>query len=182
MGLGLVPLLGGLLGLLNSVRMAVILRHHRWRPSPVQYLEVRILNTPNGIPTLFMGDDSPSVMTLIAFKWRWRRFQEIPEVWFAGSPGRAGVVSTPGGTYFVWAHRPWTPVLKRRLLKARRETAGSQGGQSDQSWLGTTGEPQVRHPARPTGHKDSFSDLASRLRAAVDQNRPDTERTQRTGD
>lgn len=173
MGLGLVPLIGGLLALVNSVRMGWVLHRHPWVSAPVQYSEVRIFGTPNGTPTLFFADTN--VLTLMAFKWRWRRFQDLSEVWLAGSPERGGVVSVPGGGYLVWAHRPRTPGFKRQLLKSRPKVSPSNATQPDRSWFEPSSPPEELDAFPPLEQKDSFSDLASRLHTAVES--PDRDGT-----
>lgn len=56
LGLGTVPVVGGLFAIVNSTRMWWTPHRHAWVAWPVRYEEVRILSTPNGQPTLLPGD------------------------------------------------------------------------------------------------------------------------------
>lgn len=126
-GGGLVPLLGGLVALANSLRMWAALAHNAWRVMPMRYGEVGVGPLPNGQPTLLVGDEAKDVLSLVSFNWRWPVFATLDTVWFAGNLLRGGVVSPPGGTYLAWARRPrtgwWRRALRRRVLAMHTDPA-----------------------------------------------------------
>lgn len=119
-GGGVVPLLGGVVALVNSLRMAAALAHHAWQVLPMRYGEVGVGPLPNGQPTLLIGDEGKDVLSLVSFNWRWPTFATLDTIWFAGDLRRGGVVSPPGGTYLAWARHPrtgwWRRALRRRVL------------------------------------------------------------------
>jgi hypothetical protein len=132
---GVVPVIGGLLGLAHSLRLGRALRRNAWVPWESQFREVS-LGAPLAEPTLFLGPDGGHVLTLVAFSWRWRPLAEARTVWLAGPPERGGVVSPPGGTHLVWCRRPrwrWYLAVLRRRVRARAVPAPGHGAMAQTS-------------------------------------------------
>jgi hypothetical protein len=130
LGASVVPLVGGLLALANSVRMRAALARHPWREWPARYAQVGGAATPNGQPTLLLGDGDGDgvgvgehVLTLVAFNWRWTPFAGVDRVRLAGPPTRGGVVSPTGRDHLVWARRPLSGAWRRHLVRGARAQA-----------------------------------------------------------
>jgi hypothetical protein len=114
LGLGLVPLTGGLMALANSLRMKRALRSHPWVPYKAAYRE-SAMGTPNGNPTLYLGDHKEHVLTLVAFNWRWSIVQGVSPILFAGELERGGVASPPDDLNLIWCRRPVSRRWRRKL-------------------------------------------------------------------
>ncbi len=106
----------GLLFLLNCARVAWVLAHHPWTAVPSTYEMVGSNAFGNGQPTVTLGSEtSKHTLTLLAFKWRWRRFAQS-ELLFAGRPSRAGVIATTDRRAIVWAGRSLVTWIEMRWL------------------------------------------------------------------
>lgn len=124
-GLSLAVMGVGLGSLFNAARMWRRLRRESWRAWTCRFREVGGSGTPNGTPTLVLSGhsgDEQYVLSVVSTKWRWRKLDACngSEAWFAGDPRAGGVVAPPGGTYLLWARRPW---LARRREMLRRQVA-----------------------------------------------------------
>ena len=114
LGLGLVPLVGGLMALVNTLRIKHTLRLHPWVPYKAAYREIA-MGTPNGNPTLYLGEHQEHALTLVAFNWRWSIVQGVSPIWFAGDPERGGVASPPGDLNLIWCRRPVSGRWRRKI-------------------------------------------------------------------
>ena len=115
LGLGAVPLGGGLMALANSLRMQRTLSSNPWVAYAATYREVGTGGTPNGNPTLYLGPGREHALTLVAFKWRWQLFAGVSQVLFAGDLGRGGVASPEGELHLVWCRRPASRRWRRKI-------------------------------------------------------------------
>jgi hypothetical protein len=113
-GIGLVPFAGGVMALINTLRMKRSLRAHPWVAWKAAYREIE-MGTPNGNPTLYLGEHQEHALTLVAFNWRWSLVEDISLVWLAGDPERGGVVAPPGGLDLIWCRRPRTRRWRRKI-------------------------------------------------------------------
>jgi hypothetical protein len=72
---------------------------------------------PNGQPVLMLDAEGVhQVLTLGAFRWRWRRFEQS-ELLVCGHPGRGAVISALDRSSIGWAARSAFTALLRRFGK-----------------------------------------------------------------
>jgi hypothetical protein len=104
----------------NSVRVWWALRRFPWREHSCRYWLVP--GKGNGSPSLVLDpedSEEDAVLELMAFKWRWGSVAACSgaTVWVAGDPDAGCVVAPPGGTYLIWARRPFGRGHRKRLRR-----------------------------------------------------------------
>ena len=95
-GLALVVFIGGISAIVNNLYLRRVLHRHPWVVVDADFVEARVWwGLFNGQPTLLLG--GRDVLSVVTVNWRWDRLNGFDSLWFAGTGGRGGVVSPPGG-------------------------------------------------------------------------------------
>ncbi|MGW0880543.1 hypothetical protein [Streptomyces sp. NPDC002671] len=113
-GLGFLPAVGGLAGLVNIPRMRRLAARHPWRVWDGTY---QVLPLSVGQPALLPAWEGGRVMSVVAWRWNWSVLgPERGPVWYAGDPLRGpALAAPPGGAVLLWA-RP-VRMLRRRMQR-----------------------------------------------------------------
>ncbi|MQY40974.1 hypothetical protein SRB17_90110 [Streptomyces sp. RB17] len=113
-GLGFVPTVGGLAGLVNVPRMRRLAARHPWRVWDGTY---QVLPLGVGQPALLPAGQGGRVMSVVAWRWNWSVLgPERGSVWYVGDPLRGpALVAPPGEAVVLWA-RP-VRVMRRRMQR-----------------------------------------------------------------
>ncbi|MFI6360075.1 hypothetical protein ACIBJF_47775 [Streptomyces sp. NPDC050743] len=111
---GLLPLGGGLAGLVNIPRMRRLAARHPWRVWDGRY---QVLPLGVGQPALLPAQEGGRVLSVVAWRWNWRVLgAERGPVWYAGDPLHGpALAAPPGGAVLLWA-RP-VRMFGRRMRR-----------------------------------------------------------------
>jgi hypothetical protein len=117
-GLGFLPLVAGLAGLVNIPHMRRLAARHPWRVWDGMYL---VLPLGVGQPALLPAREDGRVLSVVAWRWNWGVLGPgRGPVWYAGDPLRGpALAAPPGGAVLLWA-RP-VRMLRRRMLRLAAE-------------------------------------------------------------